>query len=152
MKGRIIPRFHPSWHKPCFYKHILLQSALLPSALNPCTIRIFSKSSERNTPLSHHRYLDKKMAPRRGLEPPTYRLTAECSTIELSRNVITKTIIPSPKNNARLYFKNFYKSFSGVFPYILQNDSPSNLVLSPERKVVLQLKFFSYAQAKIKKA
>ena len=31
----------------------------------------------------------KKMAPRRGLEPPTYRLTAECSTIELSRNVIT---------------------------------------------------------------
>ena len=29
------------------------------------------------------------MAPRRGLEPPTYRLTAECSTIELSR--INKT-------------------------------------------------------------
>ena len=28
------------------------------------------------------------MAPRRGLEPPTYRLTAECSTIELSRNII----------------------------------------------------------------
>jgi len=44
------------------------------------------------------------------------------------------------------------KIFTGVFPYILQNDSPSNLVLSPERKVVLQLKFFSYAQAKIKKA
>ena len=37
--------------------------------------------------------LDKKMAPRRGLEPPTYRLTAECSTIELSRNVITNIII-----------------------------------------------------------
>ena len=33
------------------------------------------------------------MAPRRGLEPPTYRLTAECSTIELSRNVITNIII-----------------------------------------------------------
>ena len=29
-----------------------------------------------------------KMAPRRGLEPPAYRLTAECSTIELSRNII----------------------------------------------------------------
>ena len=28
------------------------------------------------------------MAPRRGLEPPTYRLTAECSTIELPRNII----------------------------------------------------------------
>ena len=26
------------------------------------------------------------MAPRKGLEPSTYRLTAECSTIELSRN------------------------------------------------------------------
>ena len=37
--------------------------------------------------------LNKKMAPRRGLEPPTYRLTAECSTIELSRNVITNIII-----------------------------------------------------------
>ena len=30
------------------------------------------------------------MAPRRGLEPPTYRLTAECSTIELSRNIIQR--------------------------------------------------------------
>ena len=30
------------------------------------------------------------MAPRRGLEPPTYRLTAECSTIELSRNIVLK--------------------------------------------------------------
>ena len=28
------------------------------------------------------------MAPRRGLEPPTYRLTAECSTVELSRNIL----------------------------------------------------------------
>jgi hypothetical protein len=27
------------------------------------------------------------MAPRTGLEPVTYRLTAGCSTIELSRNV-----------------------------------------------------------------
>ena len=27
------------------------------------------------------------MAPRRGLEPPTYRLTAECSTIELPWNI-----------------------------------------------------------------
>ena len=35
------------------------------------------------------------MAPRRGLEPPTYRLTAECSTIELSRNIIEKTIVLS---------------------------------------------------------
>ena len=32
-------------------------------------------------------YKKEKMAPRRGLEPPTCRLTAECSTIELSRNV-----------------------------------------------------------------
>ena len=28
------------------------------------------------------------MAPRRGLEPPTLRLTAECSTIELPRNIL----------------------------------------------------------------
>ena len=28
-----------------------------------------------------------KMAPWRGFEPPTLRLTAECSTIELPRNV-----------------------------------------------------------------
>ena len=26
------------------------------------------------------------MAPRKGFEPSTYRLTAECSTVELSRN------------------------------------------------------------------
>ena len=29
------------------------------------------------------------MAPWRGLEPPTLRLTAECSTIELPRNIFT---------------------------------------------------------------
>lgn len=33
------------------------------------------------------------LAPRRGLEPPTYRLTAECSTIELSRIIVTPPII-----------------------------------------------------------
>ena len=27
------------------------------------------------------------MAPQRGFEPPTYRLTAECSTLELLRNI-----------------------------------------------------------------
>ena len=31
--------------------------------------------------------IDIKMAPRAGLEPATTRLTAECSTIELSRNI-----------------------------------------------------------------
>ena len=31
------------------------------------------------------------MAPRRGLEPPTYRLTAECSTIELPRKELAMT-------------------------------------------------------------
>jgi hypothetical protein len=29
------------------------------------------------------------LAPRSGLEPPTYRLTAGCSTIELPRNVLS---------------------------------------------------------------
>ena len=29
-----------------------------------------------------------KMAPRKGFEPSTYRLTAERSTVELSRNII----------------------------------------------------------------
>ena len=33
------------------------------------------------------------MAPRVGLEPTTTRLTAECSTIELSRNALAETII-----------------------------------------------------------
>ena len=45
------------------------------------------------------------MAPRRGLEPPTYRLTAECSTIELSRNVITYIIITGFLDYATLLFK-----------------------------------------------
>ena len=31
---------------------------------------------------------NKKMAPRKGFEPSTYRLTAECSTVELSRNIL----------------------------------------------------------------
>ena len=31
---------------------------------------------------------DKKITPRVGLEPTTLRLTAECSTIELSRNIL----------------------------------------------------------------
>ena len=30
----------------------------------------------------------RKMAPRVGLEPTTYRLTADCSTIELSRRIL----------------------------------------------------------------
>ena len=33
---------------------------------------------------------DFKLTPRAGLEPATLRLTAECSTIELSRNVKNK--------------------------------------------------------------
>ncbi len=37
---------------------------------------------------SYKTLYNKKVAPRRGLEPPTCRLTAECSTIELSRNII----------------------------------------------------------------
>ena len=32
---------------------------------------------------------NKKMAPRKGFEPSTYRLTAERSTVELSRIIIT---------------------------------------------------------------
>ena len=33
------------------------------------------------------------MAPRAGLEPTTYRLTAGCSTIELSRNICEEYIV-----------------------------------------------------------
>ena len=41
-----------------------------------------------------HRF---SLAPRRGLEPPAYRLTAECSTIELSRNISIMTIKLAPR-------------------------------------------------------
>ena len=56
------------------------------------------------------------LAPRRGLEPPTYRLTAECSTIELPRNIllnankwyqITK-IMSSTISNFFIFFCNFF--------------------------------------------
>ena len=36
----------------------------------------------------------KKLAPRAGFEPATLRLTAGCSTVELSRNVSTNAIVP----------------------------------------------------------
>ena len=47
------------------------------------------------------------MAPWRGFEPPTYRLTAECSTIELPR------IITTPKSGVRfLKFDYFFRKFN----------------------------------------
>ena len=39
------------------------------------------------------------MAPRAGLEPATYRLTAGCSTIELSRNILCLAVTYSPRTN-----------------------------------------------------
>ena len=39
------------------------------------------------------RYSQKKMAPEVGLEPTTLRLTAACSTIELSRNLFVRTFV-----------------------------------------------------------
>ena len=61
-------------------------------------------------------FLNKKMAPRRGLEPPTYRLTAECSTIELSRNVITFIIITDFLDYATLFYLNFlYSKLNSIY-------------------------------------
>ena len=39
-------------------------------------------------------FYEKKVAPRKGFEPSTYRLTAECSTVELSRNIDLATTYP----------------------------------------------------------
>ena len=47
---------------------------------------------------------DKKRAPRVGLEPTTLRLTAECSTIELSRIIILDIYIPSKLHTDSLNF------------------------------------------------
>ena len=43
------------------------------------------------------------MAPRRGFEPPTYRLTAECSTVELSRNIDLATTYPPTQLPVQYY-------------------------------------------------
>ncbi len=46
-------------------------------------------------PLSYGPMLNpKNLAPRAGFEPATLRLTAGCSTVELSRNVSTNAIVP----------------------------------------------------------
>ena len=45
------------------------------------------------------------MAPRRGLEPPTYRLTAECSTIELPRNILNLATTYSPTQSPVQYHR-----------------------------------------------
>ena len=50
-------------------------------------------------PLSY----EPKMAPRVGFEPTTPRLTAECSTVELSRNILNKV------------YYNFYYKISQYF-------------------------------------
>ena len=66
--------------------------------------------------ISHRRILSpvrlpvpppRHLAPRVGLEPTAYRLTAECSTIELPR------IITTPKSGVRfLKFDYFFRKFN----------------------------------------
>ena len=55
-----------------------------------------------------------KMAPRVGLEPTTTRLTAGCSTIELSRNVrLTLTMITQTHKSVNPYpQKNYFENLS----------------------------------------
>ena len=53
-------------------------------------------------------YWDKNnLAPRVGLEPTTYRLTAGCSTIELSRNAFARVIIRNSASIVKSYLKIF---------------------------------------------
>jgi hypothetical protein len=63
------------------------------------------------------------LAPRAGLEPATLRLTAECSTIELSRNVVqnehknnTTTKLCQVSLGSKIWFLqsfvNFYPDFN----------------------------------------
>ena len=52
------------------------------------------------------------MAPRVGLEPTAYRLTAECSTIELPWNTCVVVIITADNNS---YFKRFSASCQAFF-------------------------------------
>ena len=64
-------------------------------------------------PLRQTESTSKKMAPRVGLEPTAYRLTAGCSTIELSRNacyqqpllfVTTSYIIHAQPDSVNIFF------------------------------------------------
>ena len=57
---------------------------LSPVRLPIPPFRHFGFPEERSYPPSHR---EKKLAPRVGLEPTAYRLTAECSTIELPWNI-----------------------------------------------------------------
>ena len=43
-------------------------------------------------PIPPFRHLNNSMAPRVGLEPTTYRLTADCSAIELPRNIVPRIL------------------------------------------------------------
>ena len=52
------------------------------------------------------------MAPKRGFEPPTYRLTAECSTIELLRNIFYIYYYINFYIFCNTFFNFFYKIFS----------------------------------------
>jgi hypothetical protein len=52
------------------------------------------------------------MAPERGLEPPTYRLTAECSTIELLWNIYRDVLL---SQEAALQVPSAQKGLTTVF-------------------------------------
>ena len=56
-----------------------------------------------------------KKTPRVGLEPTTPRLTAECSTIELSRNIRYTFIVPSKPHTEYYIFPFFATTFFQPF-------------------------------------
>jgi hypothetical protein len=72
------------------------------------------------------------MAPRRGLEPPTCRLTAECSTIELSRNVYYMYYYINNYYKCNTFFKKFLSFLifydliynNIIFEYFFNNKNP----------------------------
>ena len=63
-------------------------------------------------------------APRAGLEPATTRLTAECSTIELSRNIYLTIVVDfflSATFNILSHFHRFVNNFFNFFCMYLKN-------------------------------
>ena len=75
--------------------HLTSQRPTLPHSLPCSTIGAIDLNFPVRNGKKCYLYaiITRSLAPRRGLEPPTYRLTAECSTIELSRNVIFERIL-----------------------------------------------------------
>ena len=73
--------------------------------------------------------MSKKMAPRVGLEPTTTRLTAGCSTIELSRSEFEPYLTDVLYNNTNILRKSTrsLEFFFGIFMKVNFSSSSLNL-------------------------